>query len=195
MRKGYVVVISAVLGCVALGAQVSAQTVMPVEQQNALVQKHCAVCHNDTTNNGGLTLQHFNAAAVAPSLAAMMLSKLTSGLPLDTVTRASSDPTEGLGIEASARWRDWAAGIAPPDQAITFMLATTLAAQAKNATNGAQARRRVPGAPASIASASVLREVRRRPDMAESYRLVLGLRCGFTRGIHSARMGAGATAR
>ena len=64
---------------------------IPVRQQNAIVQKHCAVCHNDGTLNGGLSLQDFDAASVAPSLAAMMLSKLTSGLPLDTVSKASSD--------------------------------------------------------------------------------------------------------
>ncbi len=173
MKKGHVVVISTVLGCVPFGASVSAQTAMSVEQQNALVQKHCAVCHNDIANNGGLTLQHFNTAAVAPSLAAMMLSKLTGGLPLDTVTRASSDPTAKAQVSKQLEGGAiMAAGIAPPDQAITFMLATTLAAQAKNATVWHIGPATNAGAPASIASASVLREVRRKPDMAESYRLV-----------------------
>jgi hypothetical protein len=35
---------------------------MPVAQQNALVQKYCAVCHTDVHRNGGLSLQHFDAA-------------------------------------------------------------------------------------------------------------------------------------
>ena len=69
----------------------TAQEAMPVAQQNALVQKHCAVCHTDAAKNGGLSLQHFDAANVAPSLAAMMISRLVSGLPLQRVRAASSD--------------------------------------------------------------------------------------------------------
>src|SRR5262249_49452564 len=52
---------------------------MPVVQQNALVQKYCAVCHDDVHRNGGLSLQHFEASNVDPSLAAMMVSKLKTG--------------------------------------------------------------------------------------------------------------------
>ena len=52
---------------------------MPVVQQNALVQKYCAVCHDDIHRNGGLSLQHFEASNVDPSLAAMMASKLKTG--------------------------------------------------------------------------------------------------------------------
>src|SRR5450432_2117870 len=32
-----------------------ASDAMPVEQQNALVQKYCAVCHTDAVRNGGLS--------------------------------------------------------------------------------------------------------------------------------------------
>jgi mono/diheme cytochrome c family protein len=48
-------------------------------QQNALVQKYCAVCHSDAANNGGLSLQHYDAARPDPPLAAMLLSKLRNG--------------------------------------------------------------------------------------------------------------------
>src|SRR5437016_2988563 len=41
---------------------------MPVAQQNALVQKYCAGCHDDAHRNGGLSLQHFDASQVEPSL-------------------------------------------------------------------------------------------------------------------------------
>src|SRR5262245_47629276 len=58
---------------------VYAQTSMSVAEQNALVQRYCAVCHEDTRRNGGLSLQHFDAAHVEPSLAMMMVSKLKSG--------------------------------------------------------------------------------------------------------------------
>ena len=56
-----------------------ASDLMPVAQQNALVQKYCAVCHTDSARNGGLTLEHFDAAGVDPSLAAMLVSKLRNG--------------------------------------------------------------------------------------------------------------------
>ena len=52
---------------------------MPASEQNALVRKYCAVCHTDATMNGGLSLQHYDAAKRDPGLAAMMLSKLNNG--------------------------------------------------------------------------------------------------------------------
>src|SRR6185369_5265456 len=61
------------------GAPATAAELMPPSQQNALVQKYCAVCHTDAARNGGLSLEHFDASHVDPSLAAMLLSKLRSG--------------------------------------------------------------------------------------------------------------------
>jgi len=57
----------------------SAWAAMPATEQNALVKKYCAVCHTDSANNGGLSLEHFDAARRDPGLAAMMLSKLNNG--------------------------------------------------------------------------------------------------------------------
>jgi len=60
---------------------------MPVAEQNALVQKYCAVCHNDARMFGGFSLEHFDAAHPDPSMAAMLVSKLkaqaigAAGLP------------------------------------------------------------------------------------------------------------------
>ena len=48
-------------------------------QQNALVRKYCAVCHTDAANNGGLSLEHYDASRPDPPLAAMLLSKLRNG--------------------------------------------------------------------------------------------------------------------
>jgi hypothetical protein len=53
--------------------------VMPAAEQNALVEKYCTVCHTDAARNGGLSLQHYDAAKRDPDLAAMILSKLNSG--------------------------------------------------------------------------------------------------------------------
>jgi hypothetical protein len=52
---------------------------MPAAEQNALVKKYCAVCHTDAAKNGGLSLEHYDAAKRDPGLAAMLLSKLNNG--------------------------------------------------------------------------------------------------------------------
>lgn len=52
---------------------------MPPAQQNALVKQYCAVCHTDAARNGGLSLEHYDAAKRDPALAAMILSKLNAG--------------------------------------------------------------------------------------------------------------------
>ena len=66
------------LSIIFLSAALAAET-MPIAQQNALIQKHCVVCHTDAAAVGGLSLEHFNAATVDPSLAAMMVSKINGG--------------------------------------------------------------------------------------------------------------------
>ncbi len=99
---------TAVLGVLLASLPLSAA--MPVERQNALVQRHCAVCHTDASRNGGLTLQHFDAAKLDPSLAAMLLSKLrggamgAAGLPFE---KADADALEMAMIAASAGARQW----------------------------------------------------------------------------------------
>ena len=52
---------------------------MPPAEQNALVRTYCAVCHTDAAKNGGLSLEHYDAAKRDPGLAAMMLNKLNHG--------------------------------------------------------------------------------------------------------------------
>src|SRR5439155_4905658 len=73
---------------------------MPAAQQNALVQKYCAVCHDDAHANGGLSLQHFDASNVDPSLAAMMVSKLKSGAIGAAGIAPPGRPTEEALLEA-----------------------------------------------------------------------------------------------
>jgi hypothetical protein len=63
----------------ALSSLAFSADVIPFAKQNALVAAQCAVCHNDAALNGGLTLQHFDAAKASPSLIAMMLAKLNTG--------------------------------------------------------------------------------------------------------------------
>ena len=66
-----------VLGFLSIAGQ--SWAAMPVAEQNALVQQYCAVCHTDAAKNGGLSLEHYDAARRDPALAAMMLTKLNSG--------------------------------------------------------------------------------------------------------------------
>src|SRR5438270_8622142 len=89
-----------VLVLVALTASpVRAVEPMPVVQQNALVQKYCAVCHTDAAKNGGLSLEHYDAAHPNAPLAAMLLSKLKGG----------AMGAAGLGIPDQATRDAWVA--------------------------------------------------------------------------------------
>lgn len=82
---------------------------MPAAQQTALVQKYCAVCHTDASMNGGLSLEHFDAAHADPGEAAMLASKLrngafgASGRPLPD--RPTQDALQSA-LEASATGSD-----------------------------------------------------------------------------------------
>lgn len=68
-----------ILLTLAFSAAIPLWAAMPAAQQNALVQHYCAVCHTDAARNGGLSLQHYDAAKPDPPLAAMILSKLNAG--------------------------------------------------------------------------------------------------------------------
>lgn len=70
---------------------------MPAAEQNALVTKYCAVCHTDAAMNGGLSLQHYDAARRDPALAAMILSKLNNG----------AMGAAGNGVPDKAAQRSW----------------------------------------------------------------------------------------
>src|SRR4051794_35693028 len=72
---------------------------MPADGVNALVAKYCVGCHTDADPAGGLSFQHFDASHAAPSLAAMMVSKLTGGADLATARAASSDPAAAAVVE------------------------------------------------------------------------------------------------
>jgi hypothetical protein len=122
---------------------------MPVAQQNALVQKYCAVCHDDLHRNGGLSLQGFDAANPDPSLAAMMVSKLKSG---------------AIG----------AAGLSRPDQATQDALFNALDAKSKGA-NLWTLTRTEDSTRLSFLTASILRTAPATPanPIGELYRLKL----------------------
>jgi hypothetical protein len=144
--------LSAIVPAVILGActaQASAGDLSPA-QQNALVQKYCAVCHTDTANNGGLSLAHYDAARPDPPLAAMVLSKLRNG---------------AMG----------AAGKGVPDKDTQDAWVAATAAQALGAENWTVIRAETSASHGSTLTASVVRIVASRKGEANEplYRLAL----------------------
>ena len=123
----------------------TAEVMAPV-QQTALVQKYCAVCHTDAVKNGGLSLQHYDAAAPNPALAAMLLSKLNSG---------------AMG----------AAGVGIPDEATGKAWIAVTAAQAAQAKSWTVIHETAP-----VVTASIVREVSPRDpkSVPPLYRLTVG---------------------
>jgi hypothetical protein len=119
-------------------------------QQNSLVRTYCAVCHTDAARNGGLSLQHYDAAQADPALAAMLLSKLRNG---------------AMG----------AAGLGIPDQATRDAWIAVTTRQAAGADKWTVIRRELPGATLPMLTASIVREVPpRKPETdAPLYRLML----------------------
>ncbi len=153
-----------------------ASDAMPVAQQNALVQKYCAVCHTDAARNGGLSLQHFDAAQAPPSLAAMMVSKLSSGVLLETVRAAAFDPSAAALVAKKMKTGAMgAAGIPIPDKATIDALIYALALEAKGANEWHLNRAVDPETKASMLTASILRELPSAKTTAEAamFRLVL----------------------
>jgi hypothetical protein len=118
---------------------------MPPGQQTALVLRYCAVCHTDATKNGGLSLEHYDAAYADPPLAAMLLSKLNGG----------AMGAAGLELPAEATRAAWVA-------------ATT--AQAERAKAWTVSRTKAP-----LLVASIVRDVapRKSESAVPLYRLTL----------------------
>jgi len=74
----------------------SAEPIFPtadisVEEQNRMMESYCEICHMDRSFNGGLSLEHFDAATVSPGLATMLASKFTTGVPPERIMQAASD--------------------------------------------------------------------------------------------------------
>jgi len=110
--------------------QVAAER-MPASEQNKVIQTYCAVCHTDTSMTADLTLEHFDAANLDPSLAAMLRSKAKNG---------------AFG----------AAGIKPPDRAYQDAFFGALAAESAGANRWTITRSQTP-ARSPMLTATVLR--------------------------------------
>jgi hypothetical protein len=139
--------------------QVRVEEPMPVAQQNAIVQKYCAVCHDDVHRNGGLSLQHFTATNADPSLAAMMVSKLKTG---------------AIG----------AAGLPLPDQATQDAFFNALDAKSKGSNLWTLTRTEDSATRASFLTASILTAAPSTSanPLGELYRLKLTCKIGTDEG-------------
>ena len=164
----------------ALGATLTAADPAALDQQNTFVKTHCAVCHSDRANNGGLSLEGFDASVAAPSLAAMMLSKITSGTALATVHAAAHDQAAAAVLDKGLKkGAAGAAGIGVPDKSTVDGLVAAFAAQSDGATKWFVERARHRSTGAELVTASIVRELPSavaagRPETeAAMYRLVL----------------------
>jgi hypothetical protein len=153
----------------ALAASCAAAGPMPAARQNALIDKYCAVCHTDAARNGGLSLEHFDVAHTDPTLAAMLLSKLTGGVALKTVKAVPTDPAAAALLDRRMKGGAMgAAGIPIPDMATVHSLIDSLAAESDGAGNWNVLRN------GSTTAAAILTELPQdEPGTARFYRFTV----------------------
>src|SRR5262249_11845319 len=112
---------------------------------------------------------HFDAASVPPSVAAMMLSKITSGLSLDVLNTASSHPETQALLEKNIRGGAMvAAGIPQPPLPVTLALVAALTQRAADARQWLLSK-----SDDGVVSASILREQKLSDTITEMFRLTL----------------------
>jgi hypothetical protein len=155
-----------------LTASAASGELLAVAQQNSLVEKYCAVCHTDAAPKGGLSLEHFDAAKVPPSVAAMMVSKLTGGVSLQTAREASSNPSAAALIDRKMNSGGMGvAGIPIPDKATIDALIGALTVESQGATEWSVEQSAQAAYAGPVVTASILQEALSGPGEAEFYRL------------------------
>jgi len=174
--RGYQAVVLAAMTAGWLAASAPAAELMPPAQQNALVRKYCAACHADAVKNGGLSLEHFDAAQAAPSLTAMLLSKLTGGVSLETVREVGANPSAAALVNKKMNSGAMgAAGIPIPDKATIDALIHSFAVESAGATEWTVERTKDETAKAPELTASILQEIpsTKNAREARAYRLTV----------------------
>ena len=151
------------------------ESIMPAAQQNAVVQKYCGSCHSDALMYGGLSVQHFDAAHSEPSLAAMLLSKITNGhTPKDVIAAAHGPDPDATILRLMKSSAMGAAGNGVPDEITQVAFAKALAAEAAGADQWGS---RSSDKPQTL-TAAILREAlsTKFPGLTDMYRLILTCR-------------------
>ena len=168
-------VVLAVMTAGSLATPAPAAKLMPPAQQNALVRKYCAICHTDAAKNGGLSLEHFDAAQAPPSLTAMLLSKITGGVLLKTVRAARSNANAAAFMDQKMRSGAMgAAGIPIPDKATIDALIDAFAIESAGAVGWTVERSKDTVSSPPMLTVSILRELpsAQNAGEAEVYRLI-----------------------
>lgn len=121
-----------------------------------------------------MSLEHFDAAHADPSIAAMLLSKLTNGLPLERVSAANSDRAAADAIDTEMKNSAiHAAGVPAPDSGTARAWAMAMSAEAAGAYDWTVSQVPRPASQAEILTASIIREVTAAndPTRMDVYRL------------------------
>jgi len=110
-----------------------AADLMPAAQQNAAVKKYCGTCHSDARMYGGLSVEHFDAANPEPAVAAMLVSKITSGhTPREVLAAAQTGNTQSI-VTLAKRGAITAASAAMPDEPTLLAFVNALSTEAAGA--------------------------------------------------------------
>jgi hypothetical protein len=150
-------------------------------QETAVVQKYCGSCHSDALMYGGLSVQHFDGAQPDPTLAAMLLSKITNGHTPKDVSAADSAEVIKM-MKASAMG---AGDQGVPDEETQVMFSRALALQSKGAYDWNVRWEKTGTSPEDrTLIISILRE---KPSVkyegvTDSYRLIVSCRLGTREG-------------
>jgi hypothetical protein len=161
----------------ARAAETKAAEIMPFAQQNAVVKKQCASCHSDALMYGGLSLEHFDAAHSDPTLAAMLISKITNGYSPKEVN-AASGPEANAKILGMVKTGAMTAGGPLPDEATQLALARALSAEAAGSEEWHSVWEESPAQPRTL-TATILRQLpsTKFPEgRIDMYRLILSCR-------------------
>ena len=160
--------------CSARAEESKGGAIMPYARQNAVVAPYCGSCHSDALMYGGLSVEHFDAARADPTMAAMLLSKITSGHTPEDVEAAAQRPDgEAAILKLMKTGAMGAAGKGVPDGPTQVMFARALSAEAVGAEEW-----NVRTQPGSL-SATILRQVASSKfgaGVTDTYRLILTCR-------------------
>jgi hypothetical protein len=163
----------------ARGQESKVTGIMPAAQQNAVIGKYCASCHNDVLMYGGLSVQHFDAARPEPGVAAMLVSKLTAGQSPDAVKAALHGPDSQATILGFMKTGAMGAGgIGVPDETTQAALVKALSVEAAGAEEWDSRLTEKPPAESVELIASIVRQLpsTKFAGKTDMYRLIVTCR-------------------